>query len=194
MNTISNTSTELKLSNEELIAAAVENGEGIIASNGALATNTGERTGRSPDDRFIVDEPGTTKLIDWGEVNKPFEENKFDTLWDKVEGYLSENDRYVSSVHVGSHAEHYLPVKITTETAWHSFFARLIFVCPEIYNSLNKQEWQIMSAANFKCIPEEDGTNSESCVIINFAKKKVIIAGMKYAGEMKKSMFSVQNF
>ena len=127
MNTISNTSTELKLSNEELIAAAVENGEGIIASNGALATNTGERTGRSPDDRFIVDEPGTTKLIDWGEVNKPFEENKFDTLWDKVEGYLSENDRYVSSVHVGSHAEHYLPVKITTETAWHSFFARLIF-------------------------------------------------------------------
>tara|TARA_X000000950_G_scaffold266631_1_gene342334 strand:+ start:1725 stop:3272 length:1548 start_codon:yes stop_codon:yes gene_type:complete len=194
MNTISNTSTELKLSNEELIAAAVENGEGIIASNGALATTTGERTGRSPDDRFIVDEPGTTKLIDWGEVNKPFEENKFDMLWDKVKGYLSENDRYVSSVHVGSHAEHYLPVKITTETAWHSFFARLIFVCPEIYNSLNKQEWQIMSAANFKCIPEEDGTNSESCVIINFAKKKVIIAGMKYAGEMKKSMFSVQNF
>ena len=194
MNTISNTSTELKLSNEELIAAAVQNGEGIIASNGALSTNTGERTGRSPNDRFIVDESGTSKLIDWGEVNKPFEENKFDALWDKVDGYLSKNDRYVSNVHVGSHAEHYLPVKITTETAWHSFFARLIFVCTDSFNPLKKQQWQILSAANFECVPEEDGTNSESCVIINFAKRKVIIAGMKYAGEMKKSMFSVQNF
>ena len=194
MNTKPNTSNELELSNEELIASAVKNGEGVIASNGAFSTTTGERTGRSPNDRFIVDEPGTSDLIDWGEVNKPFDENKFDSLWDKVEGYLSENDRYISYVHVGSHDEHYLPVKVTTETAWHSFFARLIFVCTNNFNPLNKQVWQILSAANFECVPEEDGTNSESCVIINFAQRKVILAGMKYAGEMKKSMFSVQNF
>ena len=184
----------LELTNEELISAAVENGEGVIASNGALSTVTGERTGRSPNDRYIVKEPGTDDLIDWGEVNKPFEEDKFNSLWEKVEGYLAEKDRYISHVHVGSHHDHYLPVKVTTETAWHSFFARLIFVCVEKYNPINKQEWQILSAANYECSPDEDGTNSESCVIINFAKRKVIIAGMKYAGEMKKSMFSVQNF
>lgn len=184
----------LELTNEELISAAVENGEGVIASNGALSTVTGERTGRSPNDRYIVKEPGTDDLIDWGEVNKPFEEDKFNSLWEKVEGYLAEKDRYISHVHVGSHHDHYLPVKVTTETAWHSFFARLIFVCVEKYNPINKQEWQILSAANYVCSPNEDGTNSESCVIINFAKRKVIIAGMKYAGEMKKSMFSVQNF
>ena len=184
----------LELTTEELIKAAVDNDEGIIASNGAFSTNTGKRTGRSPNDRFIVKEPGTDNLIDWGEVNKPFDDDKFDLLWNKVESYLAEKNRYLSKVHVGSHDEHYLPVSITTETAWHSLFARLIFVCAENYNSSMKQEWQIISAANFECDPDEDGTNSESCVIINFAKRKVIIAGMKYAGEMKKSMFSVQNF
>ena len=194
MNNHTTIAAALELTNEELISAAVENGEGVIASNGALSTVTGERTGRSPNDRYIVKEPGTDDLIDWGEVNKPFEEDKFNSLWEKVEGYLAEKDRYISHVHVGSHPDHYLPVKVTTETAWHSFFARLIFVCVEKYNPINKQEWQILSAANYECSPDEDGTNSESCVIINFAKRKVIIAGMKYAGEMKKSMFSVQNF
>ena len=142
----------------------------------------------------IRDRSSTDQLIDWGAVNKPFEEDKFDNLWNMIEAYLAEYDRYTSKVHVGSHANHYLPVRDTTETAWHSLFARLIFVCPNKYNQSNKQEWQIISAANFVCVPEEDGTNSESCVIINFAKRKVILAGMKYAGEMKKSMFSVQNF
>ena len=166
----------------------------VIANNGAFSTETGERTGRSPNDRFIVKEPGSSNLIDWGDVNIPFEEDNFNSLWDKVETYLAEKDRYVSRVHVGSHSEHYLPVRVTTETAWHSFFARLIFVCSENYNPNNKKEWEILSAANFQCDPESDGTNSESCVVINFAQRKVIIAGMKYAGEMKKSMFSVQNF
>ncbi|MBR51228.1 MAG: phosphoenolpyruvate carboxykinase [Gammaproteobacteria bacterium] len=184
----------LELTIEELIATAVENNEGVIASNGAFSTNTGSRTGRSPNDRFIVNEPGTSDLIDWGEVNKPFDENKFEGLWNKVESYLAERNRYISRVHVGSHDEHYLPVKVITETAWHSVFARLIFICEKTYNPSSKQEWQILSAANFECSPEEDGTNSDSCVIINFAKRKVLIAGMKYAGEMKKAMFSVQNF
>jgi len=184
----------LHLSSEELIEEAVNNNEGIIASNGAFSTSTGKRTGRSPNDRFIVQEPTTSDLIDWGDINKPFESSKFDLLWDKVETYLSSKNRYASNLHVGSHEDHYLPIKVTTETAWHGLFARLIFVVPDQFNASNKQEWEILSAANYECIPDEDGTNSEGCVIINFAKRKVILAGMKYAGELKKSMFSAQNF
>jgi phosphoenolpyruvate carboxykinase (ATP) len=175
----------MDLSTEELIQAAVENNEGVIASNGAFSTSTGERTGRSPNDRFIVKESQTADLIDWGEVNKPFDEENFDLLWNKVKSYISEKNAYISKVHVGSHDDHYLPVQVTTETAWHSLFARLIFVCTSEYNPSNKKEWEIISAANFKCNPETDGTNSDSCVVINFAQRKVIIAGMKYAGELK---------
>jgi len=189
-----NTAQAFYLNNEELITEAVKNNEGVIASNGAFSTNTGPRTGRSPNDRFIVDEPTTSDLIDWGEINKPFNSQKFDLLWDKVESYLSVRNRYTSKLHVGSHEDHYLPIKVTTETAWHGLFARLIFVVPQEYNPSKKEEWEILSAHNYECIPEEDGTNSEGCVIINFEKRKVLLAGMKYAGELKKSMFSAQNF
>ena len=189
-----NTAQAFHLNNEKLIAHAVKNNEGIIASNGAFATSTGTRTGRSPNDRFIVDEPSTSSLIDWGEINKPFSSEKFDLLWDKVDNYLSNRNRYISNLHVGSHQEHYLPIKVTTETAWHGLFARLIFVVPNEYNPSKKEEWEILSASNYECIPEEDGTNSEACVIINFEKRRVLLAGMKYAGELKKSMFSAQNF
>ena len=189
-----NTAQAFHLNNEKLIAHAVKNNEGIIASNGAFATSTGTRTGRSPNDRFIVDEPTTSSLIDWGEINKPFCSEKFDLLWDKVDNYLSNRNRYISHLHVGSHQEHYLPIKVTTETAWHGLFARLIFVVPNEFNPSKKEEWEILSASNYECIPEEDGTNSEACVIINFKKRRVLLAGMKYAGELKKSMFSAQNF
>ena len=192
--TTTNTVQAFHFNNEELIAEAVKNNEGIIASNGAFSATTGARTGRSPNDRFIVDEPTTSDLIDWGEINKPFDSQKFDLLWDKVENYLAAKNRYTSYLHVGSHQDHYLPIKVTTETAWHGLFARLIFVVPKEYNPSKKEEWEILSAYNYQCIPVEDGTNSEGCVIINFEKRKVLLAGMKYAGELKKSMFSAQNF
>lgn len=183
-----------ELGTEELINAAIENNEGVIASNGALSLETGLRTGRSPNDRFIVDEESTSSLIDWGEINKPFDAEKFNHLWDKVEAYLAEKNRYLSKVHVGAHIDHYIPVNVITETAAHSMFSKLIFIDPIKFNPQAKKEWQIMSALNYECVPEEDGTNSDGCVIINFAARKVLLAGMKYAGEMKKSMFSAQNF
>jgi len=127
-----------ELSNDELINAAIANNEGIIASNGAFSTNTGLRTGRSPNDRFIVKEPTTSDLIDWGEINRPFDSNKFDALWDKVSQYLAKKKTYSSNLHVGSHDEHYLPIKVTTEKAWHGLFARLIFVVPKDYNHAKK--------------------------------------------------------
>ena len=188
------TNIQHELSNEELISIAIANNEGVIAKNGALTTETGSRTGRSPNDRFIVKEETTENSIDWGEINKPFDKDKFKPLWNKVKSYLDSKDTYVSKVHVGSHEDHYLPIKVRTETAWHGLFSKLIFVDPNVYNPGGKDEWQILSAANYECDPELDGTYSEGCVIINFAEKKVLLAGMKYAGEMKKSMFSVQNF
>ena len=110
MNDQNHTSQVFELSTEELIKKAVENGEGVIASNGAFSAITGERTGRSPNDRFIVQESGSSDLIDWGSVNKPFDVDKFDKLWNKVESYIAEKNRYVSKVHVGSHVDHYLPI------------------------------------------------------------------------------------
>ena len=183
-----------ELSTEELIKAAIENKEGVIASNGALSLETGHRTGRSPNDRFIVEEESTSSLIDWGEINRPFDAEKFSRLWDKVEAYLAEKNRYLSKVHVGAHNDHYIPVNVITESAAHSMFSKLIFIDPDKFNPQAKKEWRIMSALNYECSPEEDGTNSDGCVIINFAARKVLLAGMKYAGEMKKSMFSAQNF
>ena len=187
-------SRSLVLSNSELIEKSVANNEGELTHTGALLSLTGNRTGRSTNDRFIVKESSTEDKIEWGEVNKPFDANHFDRLWDKVNNYLDDKVNYVSNVHVGANKDHYIPVEVKSELAWHSLFSKLIFISPEIFNEENKEVWKITTAADYVCDPEEDHTNSESCVIINFLRRKVLIAGMKYAGEMKKSMFAVQNF
>ena len=182
------------LTSTELIERSLALNEGKLKNTGALLVTTGNRTGRSPNDRFIVDELTTSNLIDWGDVNRPFSEEKFNELWDRVSNHLSKTDYFVSNLHVGAHDEHYLPVEVNTETAWQALFARNMFIRSDNYNPKNKKVWTILNVASFQCSPERDGTNSDGVVIINFAQKKVLLAGMRYAGEMKKAMFSVQNF
>lgn len=178
----------------ELIELAIIRREATLANNGTLLLPIGNRTDLSPADQFIVDEPSTTDAIAWGADNQPFPQERFDALWEKVHEHLSRQDRFVSHLHVGQDPEHYLAVKISSETAWHSLFAHNIFIRPDKYNPSGKQQWKILHASHFRCNPDEDGTNSDGAVIINFARRKVLLAGMAYGGEIKRALFSVLHF
>lgn len=180
-------------STETLLAAALKRNEGVLSQNGALTVATGTRTGRSPNDRFIVQDAITSKTVDWGKINKPISPEIFHALWNRVEAYLNEKETFVSNLQVGADDALCLPVKVVTETAWQHIFAQHLFIEPTQKHDEDKS-WTLLSAPGFVCVPERDGTNSDGTVMLNLNERKVLIAGMRYAGEMKKAMFSVLNY
>lgn len=186
--------THIDLSVEELVQRSVEKGEAILAANQALAVTTGKRTGRSPKDRFIVQEPNTTNEIDWGVINQPISPDKFQQLWERANNYLDKQETFVDHLEVGADPQHYLPIKVITEYAWHNLFAHQLFIRPDHFNKQNKPEWTILSAPGFATDPVRDGVNSDATLIIHLTERKVLLCGHRYAGEIKKAMFSVLNF
>lgn len=178
---------------QELIKQALQNNEGKLAANGALTVTTGRRTGRSPKDRFIVKDAMTESTIDWGKTNQPISNAQFEKLWQRTEDYLADKTPYVSHLQVGADDNLCLPVKVITEKAWHHIFVRNLFI-ESTTEFPESSTWTLMSAPSLQTNPEKDGTSSEGCVIINLSQKKVLLCGMRYAGEMKKAMFSAMNY
>jgi phosphoenolpyruvate carboxykinase (ATP) len=182
------------LSVASLYEHALHRDEGILGSDGQLVVDTGEHTGRSPKDKFFVREPGSEHHIDWGETNRPFDPARFDALFDRVTGYLQRGDIYALDTYVGADPHYRLPIRVITEKAWQSLFARSLFLTSEYVPHEFKPEFTVIDAASFAADPERDGTRSPTFILVNFARKTVLIGGTHYAGEIKKSVFTLMNY
>ena len=179
---------------EDLVEMAVSRNEGVFSAHKALVTETGERTGRSPNDKFIVDEPTTSSDVNWGDVNISTDIATFAKLRTKVVDYLSnQQELFVQDLYCGADLSEALPIRVINQSAWHNAFARNMFIRPTKAQLINHSpEFTVFHAPNFEASPE-DGVNSECFVIINYQAKEVLIGGTKYAGEIKKSIFSIMN-
>ena len=170
--------------------------EGLLAHLGPIVVRTGYHTGRSPNDKFLVKEPTSEGNIWWGNVNISIDEEKFDRLYDKMMAYIQGKDLYVEDCFACADPDYILPIRVITETAWHNLFARNMFRRYKNREDLkdHKPEFKIVHLPNFHADPSSDGTNSEVFIMLNFAKKLIIIGGTSYAGEIKKSIFTVLNY
>jgi phosphoenolpyruvate carboxykinase (ATP) len=183
-------------SSAQLYEHAITRGEAKMVHLGPLVTETVPYTGRSPMDRFIVKEQSTQDLIAWGDVNVPFDEIRFEELRRRQIAYLQNKEVFVEDCMCGHSEKYSLPIRVITEKAWHCLFAHNMFVRYGAKDEIERHvpEFTVIHTPGMKSIPEYDGTNSEAFVVINLAKKLVLICGTSYAGEIKKSIFSVMNF
>src|SRR6187200_3307141 len=177
-----------------LYTHAIRCGDGTLAEGGPLMVDTGEHTGRSPQDRFVVREPSSEDRINWGKVNQPVEEEQFDGLREKVVAYLEENDLYVVNAFAGADPEHRLALRVITASPWHALFAKTLFIEPtgEELES-HRPEALVLHAPPVEAEPDVDGTNSSTFVVLHPGRGEVVIGGTYYAGEIKKSIFSLLN-
>lgn len=178
----------------QYVEEALRRREGVLTGSGALCVDTGRRRARSPGDRFIVREPSSEDAIDWGPVNRPFDAGRFDALWERVEAHLGERDQFLAHLHVAAHGDHYLPLELRCDLAWHALFARSLLTPAAPWNPERKPQWRVLCAARFSCDPQRDGSASDATVIIHFARRRILLAGMRLSGELKHAVFTVQNF
>ncbi|MDI3340872.1 MAG: phosphoenolpyruvate carboxykinase (ATP) [Sphaerobacter sp.] len=173
---------------------AIRRGEGAIVHLGPLAVRTGRFTGRTPKDKFIVREPSSESRI-WWDGNQPFDPERFDRLHQRVADYLRGREVFVQDCFVGADQRFRLGVRVITELAWHSLFARNLFIRrPSDAPPLDEPDFTVISAPHFHADPERDGTRSDAFIIINFERRLILVGGTEYAGEIKKSMFSVMHY
>lgn len=183
------------LTTPALYEQAVTRNEGIIAHLGPLVVRTGHHTGRSPNDKFIVKEDSSSEHIWWGKVNRAFDAEKFDRLHNRMLAYLQGKNIFVQDCYAGADPEYRISVRVITETAWHNIFARNLFIHVPVAEQGNfNPDFTIINAPRFHAVPELDGTQSEVFIIVNFQKKLILIGGTSYAGEIKKSVFTILNY
>jgi phosphoenolpyruvate carboxykinase (ATP) len=179
----------------QLVERSLLRGEGRLAANGALVACTGARTGRSPKDKFTVDDAVTHALVDWGRVNQAISPERFDALLERVSEHMRGRERFVQDLYCGADPAYRLPIRVITEYAWHSLFVRQLFVRPETAELAgHAPEFTVIAAPEFEAVPERDGTRSGAFILADFLRHIILIGGTKYAGEMKKSIFGVMNF
>ena len=178
-----------------LVEDIVKNGEGHLAHLGPVVVRTGSHTGRAAKDKFIVEEPETRDQVWWGKVNKPISQEHFDNMFRRFQAYLQDRDVWVQDCWAGADPRYRLPVRVMTVRAWHSLFARTMFIqATDEELERHVPEFTILHAPPFHAIPEIDGTNSETFILLNLSKRMVLIGGTSYAGEIKKSVFTVLNY
>ncbi len=179
-----------------LVEKILARDEGVISATGAIKAETGKYTGRSPKDRFVVKDDVSRDLVDWGTVNQPIDEVPFERLYQKVLAHLDARDELFSfKGFAGADEKYRLPVEVINEYAWHNLFTRQLFITPtEKELQHHKPGFTVINAPHCKADPAIDGTNSETFIIISFKKRIILIGGTEYAGEIKKSIFSVMNY
>lgn len=178
-----------------LIEQAVSRKEGKLAAGGAFVALTGQHSGRSPNDRFIVEEDTTKDEIAWGDVNRPISKENFQRLYDKMLSHLQGREVFVQDCYSGADSDFRLPVRVVTEEAWHNLFARNMFIQPpESERASFVPQFTVLQAPSLEGNPETDGITSSTFIVVNIEKRLILVAGSGYAGEIKKSIFSIMNF
>src|SRR4030081_3362697 len=183
------------LSPAELYEHAIRNGEASLVASGALTAETGRHTGRSPKDKFFVEEPGSADKIWWFPGNQPIAPESFDRLLQKMVEYISEHQVYVQDLFACADPNYRLNVRVVTQFAWHSVFAHNLFIRPGLEQRGNfEPDFTVISLPDVKADPVRDGTRTETFILVNFARRMVLIGGTRYAGEIKKSIFTALNY
>ncbi len=170
--------------------------EGKITHGGPVVVTTGKHTARAASDKFIVKEPSTENHIWWGEYNRPFSPDKFNDLVHRLQGFLQGRDVFVQDCYVGADPNYRMPIRVITEQAWHSLFARNMFLLPETNEEYRRHvpEFTIIAVPSFKGIPQIDATATETFIVLNFAQRLCVIGNTGYAGEIKKAVFTILNY